>query len=203
MKILGMAMAVAALAALPLATVGTANAMPVPGVVTGSFAEGGPNAPNDLAPLGTPLYTDFSNSGSSPNFLWQLGGKTATIFGVVKSEGKPTENFKDGWTMTVEKVTEIVFSWRPQDVNDNGFKGTFFSADFGNFVFGNAPGSELIGTLYPGTEYSFIVDPTTKSKKEQFGDWEITGTVVPLPAGGILLLTALGGLAAFRARKKA
>lgn len=196
MKFLGLALA-AALLAFPLATAEKAHAIPVSGNVT----EGGPNFPNPDS-NGLPIdhaLGDFSNGTGAP--LLELTGDT-TIFGTVRHRN--STQYKDGWTMDFgAELYNVMFSWMPFS-DKVGFDGNFNYGTAGPLTsFGfNGSGSSWIGT-FTGT-WLFQVDPIAGViAPTEDGYWTVKATVVPLPAGGILLLTALGGLAAFRARKKA
>ncbi len=200
-------LAVAAAVALPLAFAGAANAMPV----TGDITEGGPSPRNTFP--GADLATPVGDFGQPDNraFL-ELDGHNINIFGTIQHRNDNL--YQDAWTMVVKKVTEITFFWAPHEDKTGTFSGSFVSP-FGVFNFGPAAsavggpvdnsvtGSVVLGTLLPNVEYDFSVDATTWGTPREFGHWQVNATVVPLPAGGILLLTALGGMAVFRSRKKA
>lgn len=199
-----LSLAIAAALAVPLAFTGVAAAAPASGIIVGDISEAGPT-PRHPDDAGAALVSDFGqlnpNTGTIPSF--ELAG-SSTIFGTIAHQS--ASNFKDAWEMTITKVTSIVFGWQPHDLGDD-FDGTFKIEGngtsiplftFGGTTFGN---SMFIASLNPGT-YNFTVDATAAGTAPQEGHWKVNA-VVPLPAGGILLLTALGGLAAFRARKKA
>lgn len=193
MRILGLALAAAV--AIPLATAGIANAAPISGNISGNVQENGPKPLNPWAPGGTPLYDDFSNGTGNPSF--SLVGDT-NIFGTVRHAS--STNFKDGWTMTLDRAYKIAFRWAPH-------AGSLFDGDFnwgGNtFSFAGTGGPSVLGILGAGT-HSFQVDATAGSLPPiEDGYWSVHATVVPLPAGAVLLLSALGGLALFRSRKSA
>ena len=75
-----------------------------------------------------------------------------------------------------------------------GVAGNTFSSD----VFASNGGDQFIATLMPGT-YSFSVDGL--NAKAALYDIRFTAAAVPLPAGGVLLLTGLAGLGIARRRK--
>ncbi|WP_306144378.1 VPLPA-CTERM sorting domain-containing protein [Roseibium sp. MMSF_3412] len=196
MKFLGLALA-AALLAFPLASAEKAHAIPVSGNVT----EGGPNFPN---PDSNGLVidhalNDFSNGTGSP--VLDLTGDTH-IFGTVRHLN--STKHKDGWTMNFgATLYNVMFSWMPFS-DQVGFDGNFNYGTAGPLTsFGfDGSGSQWIG-VFSGT-WKFQVDPIAGViAPTEDGYWTVKATVVPLPAGGLLLLTALGGMALYRSRRKA
>lgn len=197
-----LSLAIAAAVALPLAITGTAIAAPASGLIVGDISEGGPNPrhPNDA---GATLVDDFSQVPGDNDPSFTLAGPENNIFGTIQH--RDANRYKDAWEMEVTQATNITFYWQPHAGTEisnggNGFDGTFFNPLMDLMFSGT--GSAFVGILNPGT-YEFSVDATTAGTTRQLGHWQVNATVVPVPAAGILLLTALGGMAAFRARKKA
>ncbi|MEL7524645.1 MAG: VPLPA-CTERM sorting domain-containing protein [Pseudomonadota bacterium] len=192
-----LSLAIAAAVALPLAFTGAAYAAPASGTIFGDISESGPS-PRHPDDAGAALVDDFSQVSTDGNPSFTLGGPVNHIFGTIRHRND--NQYKDAWEMTITKATEIAFSWMPHAGTTGGFDGTFFNP-LGDLIF-SGTGSTVLGILAPGT-YNFSVDATTHGTPEQLGHWKVSATAVPLPAGGLLLLTAVGGMALYRSRRKA
>lgn len=201
-KIMISAIAVAGLTA-------AANATPVSGIV---FEDG----PSDYYMAGslTPdhVFRDFSNGTNDP--LLELTGDT-TIYGSVTHRND--DQYADGFTIdfgtdfyTLDFAwqntldTPLDFRARIQNAGGTSDPGSLISSsilaisDIGSFAFG--------GYAFSGL-WTFIVDPRLgQNDPRETMNWQLAMTdvaPVPLPAGAVLLLGALGGLAAMRRRKTA
>ena len=147
-------------------------------------------------PSGSIQPDDFDGAASDPTL--QLVGDT-TILGFVAH--RSVSNFIDAWTIDFgSAIYSGAFSWRAKTADVDGvlIVGGVEVYSFST-AGGSSVGSTAIGPLTGVV--TFVVDPIAG----KFGPnpdeemwWKLELTQVPLPAGGWLILTGLGGLALAR-----
>lgn len=93
---------------------------------------------------------------------------------------------------------DLVISWTE---NQDG-TGTTFDSISG----GEIDGAHLLTTTIGNGETKYLFASWSGVNSSPFGeadvDFNVAATTVPVPAGGLLLISALGGVAAMRRRKK-
>ncbi len=187
MKILGI-LAAAALAAT--VSIGSASAAPLT-----VLEKGGPSSPNPNAPASPDqVFNDF---GQDPTALVFDGSNGISIWGGVAHQSGSSSKWTDAWSIDFgAKLFNITFKWFED--GSNAFDGSFVVDGVEAVVF-SLPGSSAdIGPLTGLVE--FVVNPILPNPAggTEKGYWEVHATAVPIPAAGILLITALGGIAAVR-----
>jgi hypothetical protein len=182
-------------ASLGLGLATAVAASPIPNV-SGVWGEGGPN--NNWANVASSNFiSDTSNATTDP--ILEVVGPL-TFHGTVTHQNTPNVRYKDGFTLDFGALTyAVTLSW---DVtSQDGFDGEFtagsdtrvVSGDTGTVDFGNLTGS-----------VAFLIDPVAgQLGPTETINWTLQATPVPLPAGVVLLLTGLGGLAIAKRRNKA
>lgn len=115
------------------------------------------------------------------------------------------------WSFT---ANERLIALETNSLNpNNGFAGAKVewnsASDGSGTVFGSISGSALTSgdalvTEFALNEEKFLIASwTSVTAKGSNFDLRVDATPIPLPAGGLLLLTALGGVAALRRKRKA
>jgi hypothetical protein len=127
---------------------------------------------------------------------------SGTILGFVQDGPGLTANWADAAMITLNSASNITFSL--EDPSDALFDGSF---SFGGLVFAdpiiNATNSSLTFGVAAGT-YAFAFDATAPNQAiANTSEYTFAVSAVPVPAAGLLLLTALGGFASVKRRKKA
>lgn len=194
MRLHGVVLAAVIAMTAPLA-VQEAAAVPVSGV---AHEAGGPGV-NPGAPAASPgqSFGDFSNAVGSP--VLELTGDLA-LYGGVTHNGGGGNKWRDGWTMDFgSSAYNVVFNWQP---TTSVFDGELVVGTT-TYILGMTGLTIDLGTL--SGVVSFLVDPIAGSSlsTKESAHWDVQATAVPIPAGGVLLLGGLVGLAFFRNRKKA
>lgn len=194
MRLQGIILAGLIAAAAPFAAQ-EAAAVPVSGV---AHEAGGPGV-NPAAPAASPgqSFGDFSNAVGSP--VLELTGDLA-LYGGVTHNGGGGNKWRDGWTMDFGTSTyNVVFNWQP---TTDAFDGELVVGAT-TYILGMTGLTIDLGPL--SGVVSFLVDPIAGSilSEKESAHWDVQATAVPLPAGGVLLLGGLAGLAFFRKRKTA
>lgn len=182
--------ATAAIALLAAALAGPATAATISNV-QGVVREGNSHA------AGTPAadiqVNDFNGALGDP--LLELIGDT-TIYGYVLHQGATT--FTDAWAIDFGTgYYDTVFNWNKNSTNFDGeltVNGVIYTL--------GASGSIALGNLTGVV--SFLLDPIAGSfAPNESTFYSLEMSEVPLPAGAVLLLSGLAGLAVARRRKTA
>ena len=188
-----------ATAALGLTVASTAGAT-THSNVSGQVCEGGvPPAAASLCNAGLVLG-DFNSAVADPTL--EIVGDTRIWGGVAH---RTTTTYQDNWTMDFgSDVYKGVFSWQPvSELFDASLTvggglpyiiTTTVNALGDSFSIGN-----LTGLV------TFSLDATygpLSHNPDQVATWDLQVSQVPIPAGGLLLLTAMGGLGFARRRKQ-
>lgn len=142
---------------------------------------------------GASFNVDFDDSDTAGSLLFDLNNDTGSTVAV---------------TFVVTTINQCITAC--------GFTGgAFVDLDFDG-TFDGAPEVEVSQNESLSTQFKFLINPFdtqffdfvygdpfgTDNLKPGF-DFTVEATPIPLPAGGLLLLTALGGVAALRRRRKA
>eukprot|EP01002_Notosolenus_urceolatus_P013683 NODE_4575_length_787_cov_3.674797_g3802_i0.p1 GENE.NODE_4575_length_787_cov_3.674797_g3802_i0~~NODE_4575_length_787_cov_3.674797_g3802_i0.p1 ORF type:complete len:200 (+),score=21.79 NODE_4575_length_787_cov_3.674797_g3802_i0:137-736(+) len=169
--------------------------------VSGVIHEGGGAGTISTAPAASSGITisDFSTTTADP--LFNVIGDTSIYGGVRHSS--PT-NFVDGWSMDFGSgVYDLVFNWQHDEKETPKVVDGRIIVNGVATAFSGVSGTILSLGSVTGL-VTFVVDPIFGSvKPTEDMHWDLHATVVPLPAGGVLLLTGLAGLAMVRRRKNA
>lgn len=192
-------------AALGLALgAGPSAAVPVSGLV----CEGGVTPAGTSGCPGGIVLGDFNSDVTNPTL--EVEGDTHLFGGIAH---RSTTQFLDSWTMDFgTDVYNGVFSWQTvfpaDDATASGlFDGTLTvgGADFFVTTDNTENGDSFaIGSLTGSVTFVFdAVSGDFDFNPDEVATWDLEVTRVPLPAGGLLLLTALGGVAALRRKRKA
>lgn len=171
--------------------------------------------PAPVAPVQGDKVTAFTGSFAGNGLLLTAVGKTSVTFTYLAKESGATNGsfeFASGQSLGNTQVgAQITFDQLGTDFVDFAFRTTFGG---GNEI-RNGVGGPITPVLFMAfsdvfnggrSVYALFGDGGKDGKiGEDFDDYvmRIDITAVPLPAGGILLLTALGGIAALRRRKAA
>lgn len=162
--------------------------------VSGVIYEGGGPGIIGTAPAPNDVLGDFSTATGNP--ILTLTGDTQLYGGVLHSSAT---TYIDGWSMDFGSGYNVVFNW--QAAEGTPVDGNIIIGGVANFFSG------LVGSLDLGVLTGLVtfqinpIDGQYSPKENVY--WDVQATAVPLPAGGVLLLGALGGLALFRNRKNA
>lgn len=147
-------------------------------------------------PLGT---DDLSQTVGSDSITFAGSG---SLWGFVQDGDGQSSNWADAAMVTLSSASKITISL--EEPTDALFDGSF---SFGDLVFADsvldASNSSLTFSVEAGT-YAFLFDATAPNQDiANTSEYSLSVAAVPLPAGGLLLLSALGGLVSAQRRKKA
>jgi len=169
----------------------------------GVVCEGPPSLLGGLTDCnGAPAIGDGPTGGSGPTVdLTFSGSGEAWILGGVR--GRDANEFADNFTLQGSGTYKLVL--KLTDI----FEGNTFDADWSQGGIGigelDSIGDMLMATINLGNNGTslFSLDAAGGDVADgSFGQYKLTLTAVPLPAGAVLLLTGLGGLAFARRRAK-
>ena len=167
----------------------TASAMTVD--IAGNVNEGG-GIPASFYPS-SPDQTigDLPNNNNGTIYRWS---ETTTLFGGVVNVG---DVYQDVATFDFAGTFDVVLSWF--EVPDgNAFDARLTFGTFDQMVYGN--GSVILSGV--SGMINFAADPTQGHiNHDRFG-YTISATPVPLPAGVLLMGTALAGFGVMRRQQK-
>lgn len=194
-----LAAAFAALATLAL----PAQSATVISNVSGVYSESGKARSN--APAKATQLRDFDETDGNP--LLEIVGDTH-IFGFVAHRANFSGSlFTDKWAMDFgTDVYDVVFTW---DAFDRPGKTVEFDGRFGVNGLYTLLGTNGVLNLGPLTGVvEFDLDPifgAFLTSNDERAVWDLSATrisVMPVPAGGVLLLTGFAGLVVLRRGRK-
>lgn len=177
------------------AAVSGAHAVTVPNV-SGNVCEGGVT-PSVGSPCPFPLdLGDFNTAVDDPTL--EIVGDTR-IWGGVAHRNSNRNQFFDNFTLDLgSKRFQATFNWQPVSTNFDASIIVGGSLYVASTVF---PGRTIDLGVLTGDDIIFIINPIAgifPDSPDEIATWDLELAVVPLPAGALLLLSALGGLAAAR-----
>jgi len=178
-----------------------AQAATIPNV-SGNVCEGGVKP---AAASGCPTTVnlgDFNSIVTDPTL--EIVGDTR-IWGGVAHRNTSLNRYEDNFTLDLGTDRYVAtFNWQAVSANFDGeivVGGTTYS-----FTTPPSTGSIDLGVL-TGNGITFLINPIAgvfPDRPGEVGTWDLELSQVPLPAGAVLLMTALGGLGvARRAKRKA
>lgn len=151
---------------------------------------------------------DLSNSStlSSLNTLDFAG--SGAILGYVADAGTTGDGLYPDWAIIeLQQSADITFSLvEPDAAFDGTFSFTGIGGTTGTFGAVLAAGGTTSYTFFAAAgKYVFGIDATTPldADRKNASSYELAISAVPLPAGMVLLMTGLGGLAVMRRKTKA
>lgn len=160
--------------------------------------EGGGPGVKPGSPAADQVLGDFGTSTGSPVLM--ITGDTSLYGGIAHTSAS---NFKDGWTMDFgTSLYDVVFNYEATtQSNGSGlFNGTL-TVGGGTPIVLSGAGTVNLGVLTGAV--TFLIDATAGGEPREQAFWDVQATQVPLPAGALLMLTGLGGIALVRRRKNA
>ena len=167
--------------------------------VSGLVCEGGVSPANTSGCPGGVVIGDFDSVIDDPTL--EIVGDTHIFGGIAHRTGS---QFSDNWTMDFGASSyEGTFNW--QAVSEL-FDGTLTVGGVAYEITTGPLGAIVDGTFSVGTLsgiVEFVFDSTTGAlpfDPDQVATWDLEVAQVPLPAGAVLLLTAMGALGVSRRR---
>jgi hypothetical protein len=181
------------------ASVAAAQAATIPNV-SGNVCEGGVK-PADASGCPTALNLgDFNSNVVDPTL--EIVGDTR-IWGGVAHRNTNQNKYEDNFTLDLGTASYVAtFNWQAVSANFDGeivVGGTSYS-----FTTPPSTGSIDLGVL-TGNGITFIINPIAgvfPDSPDEVGTWDLQLSQFPLPAGAVLLLTALGGMGVARGAKR-
>ena len=185
--------------------------------VQGVAWEGGPSLGSAPAVSAGQDFGDFGTRVGSP--ILEVT-HDLELYGAVRvRSGHPT-SYRDGWTFDFGTgIYDGIFNWADSGAGRRSFFDGQLLVNGVQYLLGNSGSYTLSGLT---GEVTFLVDPifnhlrriqtgtsSQRRARDEVATWNVQLTQieapapVPLPAGAVLLLGALGGLAVMRRRTKA
>ncbi|MEE4187848.1 MAG: VPLPA-CTERM sorting domain-containing protein [Roseobacter sp.] len=154
---------------------------------------------------GAPLQSDrplagliIGDTGNNPaNVILNIAGPTQVYGGVARRDNR---RWGDSFRLVLDQSYRVTLDYAGQSTRFDG------RTSFGdNSQIFNGTGSIVFGNFAAGT-YDFFMDPrlpfSTTQRDREVGTYTLDVTPVPLPAGVLLMMTGLGGLAFMHRRRR-
>lgn len=175
---------------LTAAALGMALSVGAASAATVIYEGGGPGIqPGAAAP--DVVMGDFGRNPASE--IINVTGNTIVYGGILHRNARL---YQDAWTFDFGTgIFDVVFDFFRTTASYNGLLTVNGTDDYAL----NDAGTINLGSMSGSA--TFLIDATAAGQPRQRAHWSVTVAAVPLPAGGLLLLGGLGGLAMMRRRQ--